>query len=90
MMNLTWSDESLPRRYCAEDEIKDIFNKLIDSATEEVTLKVDDEFYPPINVDHGSLMLDGLCQPMPTTPIVPIEGDGKTGKYRFLISHLKF
>jgi len=78
MMNLTWSDESLPRRYCAEDEIKDIFNKLIDSATEEVTLKVDDEFYPPINVDHGSLMLDGLCQPMPTTPIVPIEGDGKT------------
>ena len=80
-LSLTWSDETLSRRYCPEDEIKDIFNKLTDNVTGEISIKVDDEFYPPINVDQGSYMLDGLCQPMPTTPVVPIEGDGKSGKY---------
>jgi len=77
-LSLTWSDETLSRRYCPEDEIKDIFNKLTDNVTGEISIKVDDEFYPPINVDQGSYMLDGLCQPMPTTPVVPIEGDGKS------------
>jgi len=76
-MNLTWSDEKLPKRYCPEDEIKDIYHKLTDNDKGEVIQSVDDDFFPQILVERVFYILDGLCQPMPTTPIVSVESTGK-------------
>ena len=84
-LNLTWSDETLSQQYCPEDEVKDIFNKLTDNVTGEVSDIVDEEFNPPINVDEAFYMLDGRCQPIPIN-LDFSNSDGKDGKFQLLNS----
>lgn len=66
--NFTWSNETLARTHCPEDEIQEIFDLLYNRQSDQVTDPLDAEMSPQLSVTLGTLELDGICQPMPTTP----------------------
>lgn len=66
--NFTWSYDSLARTHCPEDEIQDIFDQLYNRQSDQVTDNLDTELSPQLTVTLGLFELDGICQPMPTTP----------------------
>ena len=64
----TWSNESLARSHCPEDEIHESFDLIYNRESESVTDKLDEELAPQLVVTFGSIELDGICQPLPTMP----------------------
>ena len=76
---LIWSNESLARTHCPEDEILDIFDQLYNKETDEVTPALDAELAPQLAVTQGGVEMDGICQPKPTVPaptFQPPKGKG--------------
>lgn len=77
---LIWSNESLPRGHCPEDEIHDLFDLMYNKETDEVTPALDAELAPQLAVTQGGVEMDGICQPKPTMPAptsLPGKGGGK-------------
>lgn len=64
----TWSNESLPRSHCPEDEIQESFDLIYNRESDSVTDQLDVELAPQLSVTFGSVELDGICQPLPTNP----------------------
>lgn len=69
----TWSNESLVRSHCPEDEIYESFDLVYNRETNTVTEKLDGELAPQLDVTDGSIELDGICQQLPTVlqPNIP-------------------
>ena len=64
----TWSNESLPRSHCPEDEIHESFDLIYNRESDLVTDQLDSELAPQLSVTLGSVELDGICQPLPINP----------------------
>jgi len=64
----TWSNESLPRTHCPEDEIHESFDLIYNRVADQVTDQLDTELAPQLSVTLGSVELDGICQPLPVNP----------------------
>lgn len=64
----TWSNESLPRSHCPEDEIFESLDLIYNRESDSVTDRLDIELAPQLAVTLGSVELDGICQPLPTVP----------------------
>lgn len=64
----TWSNESLARSHCPEDEIYESFDLIYNRELDSVTDKLDSELAPELDVTFGSIEFNGLCQSLPTIP----------------------
>ena len=64
----SWSNESLSKTRCPEDEIQDIYEKLYSKENDEVTAALDEELVPQLSVTQVEIDLEGICKPLPTIP----------------------
>lgn len=64
----TWSNESLVRSHCPEDEIQESFDLVYNRTVEAATEELDAELRPQLDVTLGHVELEGVCEPSPTNP----------------------